>query len=293
MENILDIVRSKIHKFSGLFSRFEKNSLQQVIVNVKNDLEESELVEIVSSNEFESIASDTEIKFFSVPETHELYTHGISMFGIAKNIDKSTPQIIFIINTSQDLLTNQDLKEFELEKSSDGLLVSRQEDVGFVFSDQKTLDNNSKEESLEALKQKLNDEISKRLTLMSDFQNYQKRMEQQKATFGAIANLGLIEDILEVFDDIALALNDTSLTLELSKESLNSAQAKLIRAIEGSGVERVDVKIGDEFDSKIMEAISTIPDAGNKNKVVAVINSAFKFKDRDSVIKPAKVVVGK
>lgn len=144
------------------------------------------------------------------------------------------------------------------------------------------------------LKQQLEDEKNKRLQLMSDFQNYQRRVEQDKAMFGAVANMSLIQEILEVFDDINLALTDNDLNLEHAKSSMKSAQDKLVTAIEVSGVERIPVSVGDDFDKEKMEAISTVAVTDDqKGKVIAVISSAFKYKNKDGVLKAAKVVVGK
>ena len=146
---------------------------------------------------------------------------------------------------------------------------------------------------------KLTEEIEKQrnnyLMLMAEFQNFKKRIEGEKAMFGAIANLGIIQDILEIFDDISLALTDENLDLERSKSSLKIAQDKLLGAIGHVGVERIDIKVGDEFDKEKMEAITTIPveDQNEKNKVVSIVSSAFKYKDKDGVIKHAKVIVGK
>lgn len=138
------------------------------------------------------------------------------------------------------------------------------------------------------------EEKRKRLQLMSDFQNYQKRVEQEKAIFGAMANMGLVQEMLEIFDDLNLAIADQELNLEHAKSSIKSAQDKLVTAIQTAGVERVDVKIGDNFNKEYMEAISTVPGTEDqKGKVIAVISSAFKYKNKEGVLKPAKVVVGK
>lgn len=148
----------------------------------------------------------------------------------------------------------------------------------------------SRDKSNELEEQKL-----RYLQLMADFQNYQKRVEAEKSVFGAMANMSLIQDMLEVFDDINLALNDESLNFENAKSSMKSAQDKIVSSIERAGVERIEVKVGDDFNKETMEAISTFPvtDEAQKGKVIAVINSAFKYSDRDGILKPAKVIVGK
>ena len=141
--------------------------------------------------------------------------------------------------------------------------------------------------------QLLEEEKSRRLQLMADFENFKKRMEQERATFGAIANMGLIQQILEIHDDLQLAISDANLDKDSAIESIKTAQDKIKGAAKLAGVEAVEIKIGDDFDSSKMEAITTVPDEKNKNKVVAVISSAYKYVGKDGIIKAAKVVVGK
>lgn len=148
----------------------------------------------------------------------------------------------------------------------------------------------SEETDLETL---LEEEKGKRLALMADFQNYQRRVSEEKANWGAISNMALIQDVLEVSDDISLALNDETLDLEHSKTSLKSAKDKLVDTVLRAGVERIEIKVGDEFNKDFMEAISTIPVQDQKNKVIAVISSAYKYVGKEYILKPAKVVVGK
>lgn len=156
------------------------------------------------------------------------------------------------------------------------------------------LERTAEEKDLERLKAQLSEEQMKRIQVMADFQNYQKRIEQEKKTWGAVSNMGLVREMLEVYDDLHLALNDENLNLEHAKVSIKSAQDKLITAVSTVGIEVIEVNIGDEFDKEKMEAVSTIS-AGEeqKNKVIAVISSAYKYKDREFILKPAKVVVGK
>lgn len=120
-------------------------------------------------------------------------------------------------------------------------------------------DVNSDNEQLLKLVLEVEEQKNRYLSLMADFQNFQRRVEGEKALFGAMANMSLVQDILEVFDDINLALIDESLDFESSKSSLKSAQDKLVASILRAGVERISVEIGDEFNKEIMEAISLFP----------------------------------
>ena len=90
-----------------------------------------------------------------------------------------------------------------------------------------------------------------------------------------------------------LALDDEGLDLERAKQSIQTAQDKLKGAASNAGVEAVEVKAGDDFDKEYMEAIQAIPNEEMKGKVIAVISSAYKYSNKEGVLKAAKVIVGK
>ncbi len=148
----------------------------------------------------------------------------------------------------------------------------------------------TKEEELQV---QIDELKGQKLSLMADFENYKKRVEAERATFGAMANMSLIQDLLEVSDDISLALNDENVDILRAKEILNIAKDKLIGAAGKSGIAKVEINVGDDFDKEIMEAITVIPDEKNKNKVIAVVSSAYKYSGSDKVLKHAKVIVGR
>lgn len=151
------------------------------------------------------------------------------------------------------------------------------------------------ENQKEDIAAQLQAEKERRLMLMADFENYKKRVESERATFAAIGNISLIQSILEVFDDLQLAMSDENLNIESAKQAIQGAQNKIQTTTKIAGVEQVEVKVGDDFDKEKMEAVSTIPaqDENQKGKVIAVIASAYKYVGRDGIVKPAKVVVGK
>lgn len=181
-------------------------------------------------------------------------------------LEKDAPVILYIVPISEPALEDMDEVKEQVNGETDMLRLQAQ----------------------------LEEERMKRIQVMADFQNYQKRIDQERSTWGAISNMGLIREILEIYDDLHLALNDENLTLDHSKVSLKSAQDKLLLAAATVGIEIINVQVGEEFDKEKMEAVSAIPASEEqKNKVVAVVSSAFKYKDKDFILKPAKVVVGK
>lgn len=134
---------------------------------------------------------------------------------------------------------------------------------------------------------------TQKLQAMADFDNYRKRMEEKQSTFGAVANMGLIAELLQVFDDLQMALDDQELNLERAKESMQNAQDKLAAAASHAGVERLAIKSGDDFNPQIMEAITSVAVPDMTGKVVQVIGSGFKYTSKEGIVKPARVIVGK
>lgn len=179
----------------------------------------------------------------------------------------------------------------ELKNSENKVIIyiTTESHIGMFNSNE-----DSDDQEIGNLKIVLEEEKNKRIQLMADFQNYQRRVENEKSSWGAIANMSLIQDSLEIYDDMQLALQDENLNLDNAKNAITTAQNKIIESIKRSGVEKVEVKVGDEFDKEKMEAVSVIP-AGDekKGKVIAVISSAYKYSNKEGILKAAKVVVGK
>ena len=146
---------------------------------------------------------------------------------------------------------------------------------------------------IENIKEQLEVEKEARLRTMADFDNFRKRMESERVTFGAVTNMGLVQEIIEIYDDLQLALNDDELNLEAGKAAISSGQEKLKAAAATAGVSLIEVRVGDKFDSSSMEAISTVEDEDNKDKVVAVVSSGIKYANKEGIVRAAKVVVGK
>jgi molecular chaperone GrpE len=147
---------------------------------------------------------------------------------------------------------------------------------------------------IQKLQQDLEDLQNARMQLMADFDNYRKRMDSEKAKFGALANIQLITQLLDILDDVQLAINDNTQNEE-SKHVLQIVNDKLMNSLSSVGVQKIAVNSGDKFDSTIMEAITTVPtEIKDQHNVVAqVISSAFRYAQEDTLLKSAKVIVYK
>ena len=245
--------------------------------------------------EKEIVNGECVLAFFKVakPNVHSHYNHKYIVYLKVEDFGEFSKEFNSISDTNvvKEVLTN---KLELLENNSEVILSIVPVTEPAVEDIEAAMERTDQEKDTTRLQSQLQEEQMKRIQVMADFQNYQRRVEQEKATWGAVSNMGLIREMLEVYDDLHLALNDENITLDHAKVSIKSAQDKLVLAVTATGVEVIDVKVGDAFDKEKMEAVSTVP-AGEeqKGKVIAVISSAYKYKDREFILKPAKVVVGK
>lgn len=239
--------------------------------------------------------SDVSLAFFKIAKPN-IHTHTFHHFAFYFKVEDFE-----VFSNRFNSLSDSDVVKAKLpnklellSKSNDVILSIVPVTEPAVEDIEAAIEKTSEEKDLSRLQSQLSEEQMKRIQVMADFQNYQKRVEQEKTTWGAVSNMSLIREMLEVYDDIHLALNDENLSIEHAKTSMRSAQDKLVAAVTSAGIEVLDVKVGEAFDKEKMEAVTTVS-AGEeqKGKVVAVISSAYKYKDREFVLKPAKVVIGK
>jgi molecular chaperone GrpE len=141
----------------------------------------------------------------------------------------------------------------------------------------------------------LEKEKEAKLEIMADFQNYRKRMEKEKASFGLMTNVQIVNDVLDVLDDVKRVIEDDQKDINRCQQMFTIVKDKLLATIESVGIDMIEVKQGDAFDSSKMEAVGTITVASidDHNKVVGVIQPAYKYADKDQMLRMAKVIVGK
>jgi molecular chaperone GrpE len=124
----------------------------------------------------------------------------------------------------------------------------------------------------------------------ADFVNYKRRVEQERAEAGRLANAALIINVLPVLDDLERAL--ASLNIQLVGltwfDGIRLIYRKLQLVLENAGVTQIEAE-GQPFDPRFHEAV--MYGEGEEGKVVAEVQRGYKLHDR--VLRPAMVVVGK
>jgi molecular chaperone GrpE len=149
----------------------------------------------------------------------------------------------------------------------------------------------------ERLKAQLQEEREKAQSYMqswqraaADYQNFKRRVEEERGETARLANAALIINMLPLLDDLDRALRnvDTHLAGLTWVDGIRLIFRKFQALLDMAGVEEIAAD-GEPFDPSIHEAISEA--AGEPGKVVSVVQKGYKLGDR--VIRPAMVIVGK
>ncbi len=118
---------------------------------------------------------------------------------------------------------------------------------------------------------------------LADYQNLQKRINQQQNDFVRFAVKEFVEKLLSVVDDLEKA------AAHIKDQGLDLGLKKLYGMLEKEGVAKIEV-IDKNFDIQTMEAISVV-EGEKDNKVISLVRNGYTM--HGSVIRPAQVIVSK
>ena len=144
----------------------------------------------------------------------------------------------------------------------------------------------------EDLKVELQEAKDKYLRLYSEFENYRRRTSKEKIEMIDSANKDLLKEILPISDDIERAIKSSSDSKNIiDEEGVNLIYQKLKGILEKHNLKKMDIKVGDDFNSEIHEAITSTPsDKKLKGKIVDVIEDGYMIGEK--ILRFGKVVIG-
>lgn len=124
----------------------------------------------------------------------------------------------------------------------------------------------------------------------ADFQNYKRRVEQEREEVGRFANAALVINLLPLMDDLDRALEnvDAHIAGMTWLDGIRLIHRKFQSVLEMNGVTEIEAE-GQDFDPNVHEAVTFGP--GEENKVIGVAQKGYRLGGR--VLRPALVVVGK
>jgi len=128
----------------------------------------------------------------------------------------------------------------------------------------------------------------------ADFANYKRRIDQENQNTYQFALAELVKPFLVIIDDLERALKHAPNDKDLKSwiDGITLILQKLVQTLEKQGIERIEVKPGEEFDPMRFEAVTheESPDFEN-GQIIEVIQTGYKIKER--IIRPALVRVAK
>jgi molecular chaperone GrpE len=135
----------------------------------------------------------------------------------------------------------------------------------------------------EGLREEIEAWRGKYLRALADYQNLERRVNQDWEEQRKLASRKIIQDILGVFDTLEKAdkhLKDPGLTLGVKS---------FWSVLEANGVKKIEV-LGKKFDPQLMECVEVV-EGGKDGEVIEEVRAGYMVWDR--VIRVAQVKVGK
>ena len=183
------------------------------------------------------------------------------------------------------------LKMSKKDKIQEEALISEQENIQNTKNQEVKEEIKIEEPSVEEL---LQVEKDKFLRLFAEFENYKKRTTKERFELYKTASQELMTSLLPIVDDFERALNhieETPETEELRK-GVSLIHQKFYNTLEQKGLNKIEVKAGENFDTELHEAITQIPSPNQdlKGKVIDCLEKGYKLGNK--IIRYPKVVIG-
>jgi molecular chaperone GrpE len=128
--------------------------------------------------------------------------------------------------------------------------------------------------------------------LLADFANHRNRVGRETQLAVTLAEKKLLLEMLPVVDSFERCLAATYTSVEDFHNGISLIHKQFLEALRKTGVEGVDVKVGDPFDAQHAEALTTISQPGLADGAVAAVFERG-FMLRDLLLRPARVIVNR
>ncbi len=161
-----------------------------------------------------------------------------------------------------------------------------------IEAEQEEVKEKTVEEKLEEAEAQIEELKKQMLYKAAEFDNYRKRVMQEKAELIKNGGTKVITTILPILDDLDRAQQtmDKMEDVAACKEGVVLIIDKFLKLLKQEGLEKMEA-VGKDFDTDYHEAIAMVP-AGEekKGKVIDCVLDGYTLNDK--VIRHAKVAVG-
>lgn len=149
--------------------------------------------------------------------------------------------------------------------------------------------------SIEELNSQIAQLKEQNLRLLADYQNQKKQYDKQFEDMKFFGIKKIMSELIALLDDNKLAQEHIEKSGEIAeyKNAFEQTSKKLELFLNSENIQEINCKEGDEFDPEFMEAIGTIEDSENVNKVKVVAQKGYILSTVNKVIRPVRVIVGR
>lgn len=150
-----------------------------------------------------------------------------------------------------------------------------------------------KKNTIEDLQAEFDELKSLLIRTQADFVNYRRRNEEDKASFVKLATSDLVEQLLPVMDNFALAAKHVPKELENNSwiQGIQAVEKQFEQILLTNGLERVETE-GQHFDPNLHEAVGEVHVKEAKPGVI-IQEEAPGYTLGGKLVRPAKVLVNK
>lgn len=146
-----------------------------------------------------------------------------------------------------------------------------------------TQDQPKPDQHLEALKAERDEYKNKYLRALADYQNFEKRMFEDRKIITDNAHKQIILQLLPFLDHLEKA------EIFIKDSGLKMIREQFLQLLKSWGVEKINV-LNQQFDPHLSEAVDVV--MGQKdNEIVEVVRDGYKYKD--NILRVAQVKVSK
>lgn len=183
---------------------------------------------------------------------------------------------------------NSDEVENKEEKSQEEVETSSEETL-------KAVEDSAEEETseVEKLKEELNKAKQDYLYLRADFDNYRKKVIEERSQWKKYGSEGVLRELVGIIDnfDLALQTEVTSDNLESFHQGVNMIRSEITSSLERAGVKEVS-SVGEAFDPTLHEALGAeVSDEVEDGHILREFKKAFRLHER--LLRPGQVIVAK
>jgi molecular chaperone GrpE len=181
----------------------------------------------------------------------------------------------------QEVKKLEEKEHYELDYFSKEDLVKEKEKLEEELTNLK--------EKTEKLQKEKDESKNKYIHLQAEFENAQKRWDKNRQNLRVEYTASVLKNFLPLYDSFKKAMETAD---EVEKKHLNGFFNQFMSIFRSYGVEPIEVKINDQFDYNLHEALTSVEKEDiPENRILEIIQDGFKY--GKEIIRYTKVIISR